>query len=105
MPASVVTSSSPWKQRVMMDAFFRLPPVKSPCSVFSSHDANSTGSLCLGSGPNLSPQTANTQVLHLYLSQLAPVRLPMRLADRAAHIRRDGGSVLHHITPKHYDVR
>ena len=47
VPASVVTSSSPWKQRVTMDGRLRLPPVRSACSTLSNHDANSTGSLCL----------------------------------------------------------
>ena len=46
VPASVVICSSPCRQRVMMDAFFRLPPVRPKCSVLSSQVKNSTGSLC-----------------------------------------------------------
>mmetsp|Transcript_8659 Transcript_8659/g.14931 ORF Transcript_8659/g.14931 Transcript_8659/m.14931 type:complete len:231 (-) Transcript_8659:738-1430(-) len=47
VPASVITSSSPCKHLVMMDCFLSFPPVKSACSVLSSHEKNSTGSDCL----------------------------------------------------------
>mmetsp|Transcript_1432 Transcript_1432/g.3878 ORF Transcript_1432/g.3878 Transcript_1432/m.3878 type:complete len:258 (-) Transcript_1432:715-1488(-) len=44
VPASVTTSSSPWKHCVMMDGFLTLPPVRSACSALSSHEKKSTGS-------------------------------------------------------------
>mmetsp|Transcript_4482 Transcript_4482/g.9641 ORF Transcript_4482/g.9641 Transcript_4482/m.9641 type:complete len:258 (+) Transcript_4482:1015-1788(+) len=44
VPASVVTSSSPWKQCVMMELFLGLPPVSSRCSELRSQDQKSTGS-------------------------------------------------------------
>mmetsp|Transcript_31792 Transcript_31792/g.80360 ORF Transcript_31792/g.80360 Transcript_31792/m.80360 type:complete len:242 (+) Transcript_31792:384-1109(+) len=46
VPASVVTRSLPWKHLVMIEGFFRLPPVRSRCSALSSQLLKSMGSDC-----------------------------------------------------------